>query len=177
MELPEFQEKCRSRRCPRNTIFNAKTCARETKQVRCFGKYTKKLEKARNKTKTGDLQWISVRDEVWRQDTGDFGSYQSKTKKWRNYCSLYRRLSANEKHEFEVSSSSEVWICSNLDPAHILSRAQRPDLTYDSDNIVIINRLFHQRIDTNRHPLTGKGVPKEQATAWLRFAKTGEGRP
>jgi hypothetical protein len=57
---------------------------------------------------------------------------------------------------------------SSVDPAHVLPRSTHPHLIYDPENIVMLSRLFHSRLDTYRHPLTGTPLSKEEHRKWWK---------
>ena len=49
-----------------------------------------------------------------------------------------------------------------LDIAHVLSRGTYPQLKYEPDNLVALNRYSHSMIDGSRHPVSGEPISHER---------------
>ena len=56
--------------------------------------------------------------------------------------------------------------------AHVESIARRPDLKYDINNVVLISRFFHYRLDTYRCLTTGKKINDDERNFYLKLLKT-----
>jgi len=55
-----------------------------------------------------------------------------------------------------------------LDPAHVFGSGPFPHMVYDTDNVVLLNRVAHDRLDTFKDPITGKPITKEEHTVWWK---------
>jgi len=59
-----------------------------------------------------------------------------------------------------------------LDCAHVLPASARPDLIYSPDNVYLVSREFHRRLDDHQDPLTGDPIDKnEHYWWWYRVVK------
>jgi len=85
-----------------------------------------------------------------------------------NYsCRLLNKLSVQEL--LYVSNTNGVFLLSIIDHAHILPRSTHSYLKYDVDNIVLLSRLFHSRLDEFRDPITGEYIGKVMAGQWWQY--------
>lgn len=53
-----------------------------------------------------------------------------------------------------------------LDAAHLFSVGLYPDMMYDENNIVFLNRYSHENLDNMRSPLTGEPLSYEERQQW-----------
>ena len=53
-----------------------------------------------------------------------------------------------------------------LDVAHVFGKSAFPHMRYMADNVVLLNRVFHSRLDIGKNPLTGKSMSKEEHEQW-----------
>ena len=81
-------------------------------------------------------------------------------------CVLTDRLDLDA---FRLVKNDPIFKQGVLDVAHIISRARAPHVKYDPDNAVLLNRLFHSRIDTYRNPISGQPMSEEQREKWLQI--------
>lgn len=93
-----------------------------------------------------DEKWKKVRKQVFKRD-----HYQ---------CQLLPRM-PNEYIELRNRLGP-------LDPCHVFRRSTHPFLTYDPNNIVVLHRLFHNRLDQYRHPFTGELISYDETYEWWR---------
>ena len=162
MVLEEFVEKCQSGRCMRNTMQSPQ-CKKQYKQEQCFDKYTKKLSKdkekrenkfqqAKDKKPEQDEKWVEVRENVKNRDN--------------NLCRLFSILTKEEKIYLIKDQFENLWLNKTIDPAHVIPRSKSKKLIYCEDNIVMLGRLFHSRLDSMKNPLTGDNITKDEHTNW-----------
>jgi hypothetical protein len=167
MDFSTFSSYCISKKCLRNTIYNEKTCSRIPKQQRCFEKYNKIKEKS-NKQKTDEKLDEILKNEVWMRDAG----YIPKTSKvtmnnWKLICCFWKCLTEKEKIDFIENNKSMLFLCCNIDRAHIFGKGSHIDLKYEASNVLLINRLAHSRLDNFQDPITGKPITKEKRMHWF----------
>lgn len=137
-EYDEFITYCNRSLCLRNTIFNKKTCARETKRKACYKKYT--VKQGKSKKRKVDERWERVKAEVFERD----------------------------EHNCRIQSLLGHYSSLPVDPAHVIRRSQSKKLYYDKRNIVSLSRLYHTRLDSYLDPLTGKSITREEADSWWK---------
>lgn len=99
-----------------------------------------------------DDRWKEVREKVFSRDGG--------------YCVLSKKLPPDLYKTLKENAS---FLYNTLDPAHVLSRASRPDLKYDEENIVVLNRYSHSMLDQFRHPIDGRQLTKDDVESWWRY--------
>lgn len=97
---------------------------------------------------TNDNRWKEVREEVFKRDKGD---------------RILKVLSLQEFYQLKRNAGSYLRI---LDPAHYLEVSKRPDLCYEVNNIVTLNRYSHSNLDSFHHPITGEHISKEEVQKW-----------
>lgn len=165
MDFSSFSNYCISGTCLRRTIYNAKTCAREEKQNRCYLKYNKKQEQKSFDINEEDVQ---LTKEVWKRDTGLEISLPKVTgDNWKKYCRFWNCLTNDERSQFLERWKTALYICTNLDKAHIKGKGAHIQEKYNIENVVLLNRLTHNLLDQYKDPLTGKPITAEQRTAWF----------
>ncbi len=148
MNLKEFSTFCNQKKCLRRTIYNEKTCPTITKQTRCFKKFTKKLEESYAKIEV-DTKWEELKDVIHKRD---------------NYeCRLTRLLTPDENYG---AIKTGFFTRTSLDLAHVVRRSQSKKLYYEPRNIVLLNRIFHGRLDAHKDPVTGKHISNEELKKW-----------
>jgi len=170
MNLIQFRESCLKRRCPRNTFYNEKTCRTTHKQDQCFNRWNRKQEESKDHVEEKSERWAEVRKQVWIEDVGFYDGI-FKRKDWRDICCLYRKLDREERIYVETNLKHDLWLAEHLDASHICPRSRCPELRYEKSNIVIINRLFHSRLDKLINPLYGINISDEERLNWMKLAK------
>lgn len=169
MDFKEFSDFCTKRFCYRHSTYSER-CLQEEKQLRCFTKWNKvKLKKAKRIVAL-NYEYASFVTEVWKQTFGSFDGF-SKKKNWQKYCRIWNILTDDEKKYIEDNFNEDLWLNENLDVAHILPKDTDIDLKYNPSNGVILGRLFHQRLDSFKHPVTNEKITKEERLTWLQKAK------
>ena len=143
---------CNKGFCPRNTIYNKKTCARETKRVRCWEKYEKKRDLSKEKEIGNNAEWEEARREALERD-----GYR---------CRFVEILSVEEARTAKESRVQIPSVEGEVDPAHVIRRSQSKKLSCDPRNVIALQRIVHQRLDTYRNPLTGKAASREEIDNW-----------
>jgi hypothetical protein len=159
MNLEDFKLKCNEQDCPlkREGSLDFK-CKKESRQIRCYNKFSKKAIKFfGDKVFEYDLEWDRVRELVIRRD---------KT------CRLWNCLTKEERIYVLSNFADDFNFLSKiLDPAHIVPRSQDKTKKYDPENILLISRFFHGRLDTYKNPVTNKRMTSEQRLEWMMKAK------
>lgn len=90
-----------------------------------------------------------------------------------NYaCRLFSLLTIEEKQRFENSLKDINFLDPyTLDCCHLLSRGRYPSLKYDIDNIFVLYRVFHSRLDKYLNPIDGCSIDrKEHRKWWIRIS-------
>lgn len=164
IDSEKFISDCKKGKCNRNTMITPQ-CKKEYKQEQCYNKFIQKQEKdklkkeqkyqeqkEKNKEVKVDVKWVDVREKVKQRDG--------------NCCRLFSILTKEEKVYLLKEQRDNLWLNKTIDPAHILSRSSRPDLIYCEENIVMLGRLFHGRIDSLQNPLTGAPISTEERKNW-----------
>jgi len=133
--------------CLRNRgLPPAKNCSSIYKRERCYEKYLEKLEKQTKKQKIDKK--INERD--------------------KSLCALLKILTPEEFNNFINNNNTNVlWKIRKKDNAHILPKSSYPEFAFDMDNIVVLSRLFHERLDNYQDPLTGIFIGKEGRKKWF----------
>lgn len=111
-----------------------------------YKKYLKRNIKKGEKLNKKDEIWESVKNEV----------NLSK-------CLLVERLEKDKKvDELKTLKENAKQLINTIDPAHVFSRGAYPELKYDIDNIVPLNRFSHSMLDQMRDPITSRQITKEE---------------
>jgi hypothetical protein len=96
-----------------------------------------------------DAEWHRVKKQVRERD-GEI-------------CRLLRIISA--KQALFLKKNAEG-ILQKLDPAHIFPVSTHPNLCYEPNNIVLLNRYSHNMLDFGRDPILGEPISHEETLAW-----------
>lgn len=96
-----------------------------------------------------DEKWEMVKEEVYKRDGGK--------------CQLIPKLTAGELTVFLEKSGDLRYI---IDPAHIFRKGAYPQLKYDPENVILLNRYSHSMIDTYRNPVTGEPLTQTEHQKW-----------
>lgn len=146
----DFSINCNKGYCAGVSI-KSKKCFTESKQLKCYSKYIEK----NNKVFVEDKEWSGVVNLLKDRD-GDS-------------CRLLKILNIEEYTQVlpEILKNFGSYK-EPLDPAHIFKRNTHPELKYDLDNLVLLHRFFHSRIDSYKDPVTGKHLSKEEVAAWWK---------
>lgn len=157
ISLHDFSCNCNNKRCLRNTIYNSKTCNTSSKQERCFEKYQRLLlKKQQADDKHTDYKWEEVRKAVNKRD---------------RTCRVEAILSREEL--MEVEYQTDYWLNRYLDCAHEFGRNVHPEYKYDLTHIFLIGRLYHNRLDQYRDPVTNKPITNEERQKWFERIRNG----
>lgn len=108
------------------------------------------------KRDSNDLQWKKVKEKVKDRD--------------KNTCRLLRILSISETFMLKRNAGSFL---DKTDPAHYRSVSERPDLIYEPNNIVLLNRYSHSNLDDFKDPITGQSISAEDVERWWRRILSG----
>lgn len=104
-----------------------------------------------------DLEWKKVKKKVTMRDRG--------------LCRFLRVCPAKDAIAlYKIAPSN--WV-ERLDHAHICPVSIYPELCYEEDNIVLLNRWSHHNLDDCKHPVTGKPITREERDEfWKRIVGT-----
>lgn len=167
MEFEEFKAYYEKHgKCP-NDIQERSQSLNETQLRSRYKKYLKSQNKAKEARKRHikkavskkigqDEQWIETREEA-------FNLYGSE-------CLLIKKLRNLGLHEYvrEIRKNSSG-LHKTIDPAHVFPRGAFPQLKYDSENVVPLNRYSHSCLDQMRNPINGNQITKEEQIGWWKF--------
>ncbi len=162
---PEFDMFCDRGQCLRGSI-PSDNCMKGYRRDLCFEKYHEAREKELAKprisikatTRAADPKWQKLKSSVMIRDE--------------RKCQLAGLLTEDQwtiingsfKHEFAMMMDL-------IDGAHIFPAGSYPEIKYEEWNVVIIGRFFHSRLDTLRHPVTGKDISSRERLQWLLYAR------
>lgn len=110
------------------------------KAERAFEQYRKAIQKSQ-KVDVRDLKWEHLRYDILNRD--------------RNECRYMQILSYDEYMELKIKGGS---FTKQIDIAHVLSRGAYPQLKYEPENLVALNRYSHSMLDQNKHPIYGTPI-------------------
>lgn len=105
-----------------------------------------------------DLQWQKVKEEVRARD--------------KNQDRLLRVLTVKEA--LLLQKRAPRIQLEKLDAAHIWPVSIYPDLMYDKNNVVLLNRYSHENLDNMRDPITGDSITYEERQAWWERIANGQ---
>jgi len=151
-EFKNFFEK--KRRFPNNSYVSPKgynESQLKTKYKTYIKSEDKKQEKfTRDQT---DDRWNITKQIVDRRD--------------RRKCQFYRILSITER---KVIESELIGVAKKVDRAHIFGKGPYPNMKYNPANVITLYHIFHQRLDTYRHPLYDTPINSEERDSiWCRI--------
>lgn len=109
---------------------------------------------------SNDKQWQETKRLVSERDKG--------------ICRLLRILTITEAIKLKKSAGSTY--LSKIDPAHYRAVSERPDLCYDPNNIVCLNRYSHSNLDDGKDPLDGHSITPEEVEGWWQRILKGNRR-
>jgi hypothetical protein len=93
-----------------------------------------------------DPEWKRVKAEIDRRD--------------KRQCRLLLCLSITEAKQLKYGSEK------TLDRAHIFAASSRPDLIYNTNNIVTLTRFIHRRMDNYQSPVSGENISLQEHYYW-----------
>lgn len=101
-----------------------------------------------------DIQWREVKIRVTNRD--------------KKRCRFIKICTVKEMIYMEKKSPSAL--LNRLDHAHIFPVSLYPEIMYNDDNIVLLNRWSHHNLDDCKHPATGEKISKEERDEfWKRI--------
>lgn len=99
-----------------------------------------------------DEEWKEVKREVLGRDNGED-----------RFLKILSSVQAKAFFNFNKGLLTQ-----KLDPAHILPVSKYPRLCYNPDNIVLINRIAHTRLDASKSPITGDPIDLKTLKLWWK---------
>jgi len=143
MNFREFQEYYKKyKRCPNDAFVRKNPYTGKQLETR-YKKYVRKQSK---KEITSNIRELAI-------------------KRDRNQCQLYKLLTRQDRDIVDSQLFKETM---HLDMAHVFNKSSYPELKYELDNVVMIYRLFHNRLDTQCNPITGKPIDKKELEKWWK---------
>jgi hypothetical protein len=82
------------------------------------------------------------------------------TKRDKKGCRFLRVCTVKEALIIQRLAPKVLLNC--LDHAHIFPVSLYPELCYEIDNVILLNRWSHHHLDDCRNPVTGEGITKEE---------------
>lgn len=148
-----FTVLCDKQQCPRQTMYHEKRCLTESKRKNCFRLYNQKLEKDKLKSKSKtDPLWEEVKSRVRNQ--------------YGEGCHLFNALSNKERSLIAQKGLLNHGDFKTIDGAHIIPKGPFPEHKYKVENVILIKRLFHSRLEIGCDPITGEYVGKDKCMEW-----------
>ena len=144
------------KRCP-NDSFQRKNPLNDKQLLSRYKKYVDAKNKTQEKINeiiediTSDKRWMKMREEVFKRD--DY------------YCRLIAVLS---KEELALLKTKTQRLLSILDPAHVFKVGSHPQIKYNMDYVVTLNRYSHGLLDSGKHPITGKMINQDELVSWWK---------
>jgi hypothetical protein len=146
----DFIEKCKQGRCLRQTL-KSKQCEKEYKQKQCYNKYVDKKTKEWERDHTEkDYRWEELKEAL----------------KLRDISCLFTKIATFE--ELRILEQNENWWLSRfIDGAHLIPRSMASRIIYDIDNVILLNRHSHTRLDNFLDLVTGEFIGLEGKKRWI----------
>ncbi len=160
-QFEDFITDCLKGFCNRKTMYNAKTCKTESKHKVCYKKYCEKIEKDKQKLKfkgfnssyeiiEKDYKWEELKEYIKDRDVT---------------CLVSKILTPDEIAIVEKQNG--YWLNNKfIDGAHIIPRSTLPSQIYNRDNVVLIGRFFHSRLDNYLDLITGEFIGQDGMALW-----------
>ena len=101
-----------------------------------------------------DEKWEVCKKEVWERDKGK--------------CQLLDITYPEELVRYDLKGLLNCKEFSQLDVAHVFGKGAYPKMKYITDNMILLSRVFHSRLDNYCDPFTGKPIDKDTHTLWWR---------
>lgn len=143
------------------TEFPKKSSLTQTRIVQERKERKKRLkeqgEKLGERQQSKEARWTEVKTALFERDSG---------------CRVWQCLTQNERALVLASFYDQMMMFQGVDDAaHIKPRSTHPELYYDLDNLLRINRYFHTLLDTYRNPISQMPMSKEEHDMWFRRIK------
>lgn len=150
ISFEDFQIKCNKGFCLRGTL-KSNQCIKDLKQRQCYTIYVKQQKKKFDKQFSEvDYEWEQLKEEIKLRD---------------NSCLLTKILTNEELKIVELQEG--YWLNQKfVDGAHIIPRAVAPKNIYNRNNVILLGRFFHSRIDNHLDPVTGEFIGIEGTAKW-----------
>lgn len=100
---------------------------------------------------SNDADWRKVKDLVSERDKG--------------MCRLLKVLTIPEALKLRKNAGGFL---NKVDAAHYRPVSERPDLIYEPNNLVCLNRYSHSNLDDFKDPLDGHCISADEVERWWR---------
>jgi hypothetical protein len=100
---------------------------------------------------SSDTRWLESKKLVRTRDS--------------NSCRLLRIITAKQYMLLRKRAGS---LLSQLDVAHIHPVSKKPEMMYETCNMVLLNRYSHSMLDSYRDPIKGDPISYEEAYDWWK---------
>jgi len=133
-----------------------------------YNKYVRREQKMREKRKEQIDKYLIENEE--KNEVVDLKLeevYNKVNLRDKGKCQLMQKLSPTDYNML----CNIVWkeMLNIIDHAHIFGKGAYPELKYDKDNIVLLNRYSHSMLDRYRHPITGEQITDSEVKQWWIF--------
>lgn len=151
ISLCDFQKKCLNKKCSLRRKVNS-ACQTASKQERCYNVYLDRLIKQQEKLNSfDDYKWKELKEEIKLRDN--------------NQCLALKILTLDEIRKVEIQD--DYWLSQKyIDGAHIIPRSSCPSQIYNKNNVILLGRFFHSRIDNYKDLITGEDIGLEGSAVW-----------
>jgi len=146
----QFILKCIEGKCTHRNL-KSKQCQIERKQKKCYEKYIEKKKKEFDKAfNEKDYKWEDLKENIILRDN--------------NECQCYKILT---KEEIKIVEKQEgFWLQKRIDGAHIIPRLTAPNHIYNENNVILLGRFFHSRIDSYLDLISGEFIGLDGSALW-----------
>jgi hypothetical protein len=100
---------------------------------------------------SSDEKWSEVKKQIFLRD--------------KERCRLIKICSPKEFLILKKNAGNRLFV---LDPAHVIAASQAPNLLYESENIICLNRFSHSCLDNCCNPLSGEPISKIERNLWWK---------
>jgi 5-methylcytosine-specific restriction endonuclease McrA len=147
-------------RCP-NDVGQRKGKLNDRQLDTKYKKYVLTQEKQELKREANqiDEEWEEVRTIVWERDNGKCVFQNSP---------FFEKGLISKLLKEATEDNGGRFLLETIDCAHIFSRASRPDLKYNPDNVILLNRYSHSLIDTMKDPITAEPLDRDSHERWWK---------
>lgn len=103
-----------------------------------------------------DSKWVQVCSSVDKRDN--------------NQCRFLSKLKIDKPADYKyIIDTCPYNLIATLDHAHVIARSSSSNLYYEKDNIYLLSRVIHSRLDQYRNPITGQFSTKDEIMYWWKY--------
>jgi len=124
----------------------------QSKYEKYVSKEEKKKIRQKEKTKKVNDEWDDLKQQVLDRDGPEC-----------QFLSMVKRELGLQTYG-KIVQRAGVKMINQIDLAHIFPRSTHPELKYDSDNVIFVNRYCHSLLDEFKSPITEERITVEDKT-------------